>query len=290
MSFIAGCVGIGWTFGVLAQLEDQNAEPIDAWQVGFWANGEWCSEVVLNFKPVALTQFAGKTDTWVVLGMDGEIAWIQGVNGKSPQIRIEQIGDGSLPAFTMIRNFRDGLVATGMGRWVFYLERNRWSNLGSGFAPDQPNELIGFEALESVEGELYACGWRGEIWWCENGLWRLADSPTNLILTSMTAHPAGRLITCGRLGMVLVGRRDSWNIIDHQQTDEDFWSVAVFQGRTYLCSMCAIYELDAERLSPVDDGSDSDSYYSLSANNVIMLSVGENAIRLTDGKDWRDII
>lgn len=290
MSFITGCVGVGRTLGVLAQLEADDDKPVDAWQVGFWADGRWRSELTLDFKPVALSPFVAQPDTWVVLGVDGNVLWIEGASAKQPNIRRHRIGDGSLPAFTAVRDFGIGLVATGMGRRVHWSDGSGWQLLGRGLVPDHPGELVGFEAMATVEGELYVCGWGGEIWFLKDGVWERVDTSTNIILTGAAAHPRGEVIICGRLGTILHGRREQWALVEHQQTNEDFWSVATFQGRTYCSSMRTIYELVGQRLIPVDDGSTSGSYYHLSANNMIMASIGADAVSVTDGEDWNEII
>jgi hypothetical protein len=290
VSLITGMVGIGRRLGVLAQLEDDDAQPIDGWQVGFWQDGSWHAELVLDFKPVALSPFGTDPGRWVVLGMEGEVLWLDNVGAPSQRERRDQIGDGSLPAFTTLAPFGSGIAATGMGRAVYWSNGAGWRTLGAGLLPDQPAELVGFEALAAIDDEFYACGWRGEIWYLVEGVWRQAHVPTNVILTGAAASQSNDVIVCGRLGTLLRGRRERWAMIDHQQTEEDFWSTATFQDSVYISSMLAIYELSDGHLAPVDDGSTAGSYYHLSANEQIIASIGATAVLVGDGEDWQQIL
>lgn len=289
MSFVTGTAGRGQCLAVLAQVEAEDGELLDDWRVGFWVDGDWRSELEFDFKPVALAPFGDQPDAWAILGVRGQVLWIEDATTRQT-IHEDHVAVGLQPAFTTIRPFGTGLAAAQMSRSVYRSNGRGWQLLGSGMRSEQPGEFAGLEALAEIDGELYGCGWRGEIWYIQDGIWRQPDSPTNTILTGAAVHPAGEVIICGRLGTILRGRHDRWAIVDHQQTDEDFWSVAVFQGRIYLSSMRAIYELVDRRLIPVDDGSTTVSYYHLSANDQIMVSIGARSVLVTDGKEWQQII
>lgn len=281
MSFVTGATGKGQSLAVLAQVEAEG-ELLDEWRVGFWEDGDWRSELELDFKPVAISPFGERPDAWAVLGFEGEVLWIEDATTQQT-IREDRVAASSQAAFTTIRSYGAGIAAAQMGRQVHWSDGTCWRPLGSGMTIEQSGEIVGFEALAAFEGELYASGWKGEIWYLESGLWRRVDTPTSMILTGAAAH-VDEMIICGRLATILRGRRDQWVVVDHQQTDEDFWSVAVFQGRTYLSSMLAIYELVDERLVPVDDGSTTGTYYHLAANDQIMASIGAETVLVKIGR------
>jgi hypothetical protein len=153
-------------------------------------------------------------------------------------------------------------------------------------------ELVGFEALCAMdESTLYAAGWGGELWCLEKNIWQPIDSPTNLILTGLTAISEDEVVyTCGRQGILLQGNKNAWSVVDHAATEEDFWSVAYFRDQVYLSSLQSIYVLVGDSLERVDDGSETGSYYHLSANDDIMISVGAAAILLFDGDEWVELV
>ena len=123
----------------------------------------------------------------------------------------------------------------------------------------------------------------------ENEAWRSTDSPTNLILTGLTVAPDGQqMYCCGRQGMLLRGDKTHWTVVEHGLA-EDFWSVECFRGRVFVASLRSIFELKGERLERVDDGSPAGSYYRLSANDDVLLSVGSAALLLFDGDRWAAI-
>jgi hypothetical protein len=288
MSFITGAVGPGRSLAVLAQEEDEDGQLLDAWRVGFWRDDDWRAELDLDFKPVAISPLGIRPDSWVILGIDGDVLWVQDAVTQCTT-RNDSVVDTSQSAFTVIRPFGIGVAAAGMRREVHQSDGNGWQLIGGRMPIERPHEIAGFEDLAGRPDEFYACGWRGEIWFLERGLWHQVNSPTNVILTGAVMQTSGEMIACGRLGTILRGRRDRWAVVDHQQTDEDFWSVAVFRGRTYVSSMRTIYEIVEDQLIPVDDDSTSSSYYHLSANDLIMVSIGSSAVLVTDGQEWQEI-
>lgn len=288
MSFITGAVGVGRSAAVLAQIED-DGEPVDAWRIGFWRDGEWRAEMPLDDNPVALCPLAVTPDTWAVLSSEGLLTIIEDAIG-SPRIRTDEILDNPPFAFTAIARYGTGLATLGMSRQVLWNGQGGWRQLGTGLPLEQPGQLIGFEAAMEFGNDLYAFGWDGEIWQLSNAVWRRIASPTNLILTDAAAMPSGDLIVTGQSGTLLRGRQDSWEAIDHAQTSDDFWSAASFLGQTYISSMNGIFLLQDDQLSLVDDGSQEGSYYRLSANSDIMISVGSRCVLMTDGDKWQRIV
>ncbi len=290
MSFITGAVGNGRSVAVLAQVDDEDGEPLDAWRLGIWRDGVWRAEHPINDNPVALCKLEKRPDSWAVLGSEGELTIIEDAI-SAPNVHVEMIVEQAPYAFTSIGPFAGGLAVVAMARQVLWSGGSGgWRQLGSGMPMEKPGELMGFEALVELPGELYACGWSGEIWRLSDNAWRQIASPTNVILSGATVASSGEIVVCGRLGTILRGRVDRWEVIEHAQTTEDFWSVATFRERIHVSSLRGIYQLDQDHLLPVDDASPIASYYHLSANDEIMISVGARSVLLTDGDDWQQII
>jgi hypothetical protein len=290
MSFITGAVGNGRSVAVLAQVDDDDGEPLDAWHLGVWRDGEWRAEHPLNEAPVALCKLGSSDDSWAVLGSEGELTLIHDAI-SAPRLRVERIVKSPEYSFTVIRPFGNGLAVAGMARRVLWSADGRaWRRLSRGMPEEGPDELVGFEALVALSGDLYALGWEGEIWRLSDDTWHQVASPTNVILSGAAVAPSGEIVASGQHGTLLRGRADHWEVIEHEQTTEDLWSVATFRERVHVSSMRGIYTLETDRLSLVDDGSRNASYYHLSANDEIMISVGATCVLLTNGDDWEQII
>lgn len=288
MQFITGATGSNNNFAIMGQQENTDDSPVDLWTVGFWSDGDWRAQIDLDFNPVALCAMPGTDENWAILGSNSEIL---GVSSALSDLKTNLTNvDSSNPvSFTSLCRFRGGLTAAQLGRKVYWSDGGTWHALGTGLAVSQEGKTVGFEAMVALGDQLYGVGWQGEIWWIRDQQWSLVDSPVNTILTSV-ALVEDEIIACGRLGIILRGKEDRWEIIDQQQTTEDFWSVVTFNGRIYISSMTAIYELREEKLYPVDDDSLIGSYYHLSANDQILISIGARSVMMFDGDRWQSVI
>ncbi|MEJ2694150.1 MAG: hypothetical protein P8166_14190 [Candidatus Thiodiazotropha sp.] len=272
---------------MLGQQEDESGNPAELWTAGFWIDGEWRSELDLNFNPVSIAALPGSRDRWVILGSENGILWVDST-ATIPSGRRTHVNDSDPVAFTNLCVYNGGVAAAQLGHKIYWSEGADWLTLGTGLPKSSGGATVGFEAMTTLDDCLYGVGRRGEIWCMRNSRWTQIHSPVNIILTGVTSAD-GEIIACGRLGMIARGHDDCWRVVDHDQTDEDFWSVVYFKGRIYLSSMTGIYELSDDLLTPVDDDSEVGSYYHLSANSEIMISVGARAVSMFDGDQWRQL-
>jgi hypothetical protein len=289
MTFVAGCVGADRSLAVIAQAEGDDGELLDDWRIGFWREGEWRAEMPVAFALVAIMPVRDRVDSWVALGNRGEILWIDQATGQRT-VREEKVLTASSADFTAIAQFGHTVAVAQMGRRVFGSTGSGWQPLGVNLPPHQPGETLGFLDMVACDDNLFCCGWKGDIWRLHGNTWTQEDSPTNVILTSITATASNEVLICGRLGTILRGFTDRWVRVDHQQTDEDFWSITTFRGRIYLASLRGIYELQGEKLTPVDDDTPTASHHKLSANDEMMLSLGSRTLLITDGGQWTQIL
>jgi hypothetical protein len=134
--------------------------------------------------------------------------------------------------------------ACGMNRVV--LKRRsigKWSSVGPGALKNDPN-VVGFEDIAGYSAsELYAVGWGGEIWWCDDGKWRRANNATSEILTSLTCAPNGHVYVVGHNGVMIKGRRDQWELVKTGR-QENLKDVAQLNGQIYVCTDFAILKLE----------------------------------------------
>jgi hypothetical protein len=118
-------------------------------------------------------------------------------------------------------------------------------------------------------------------------IWQQLQSPTNLILTDVCCAEDGNVYACGQAGTLLRGRNDTWDVIDHGATTEDFWSVVWIHGALYLSTMLGIFVLRDDALQMINMGDDhASTYYHLSAADDVLWSIGAKDLMAFDGTTW----
>lgn len=185
------------------------------------------------------------------------------------------------------------VYAVGMDRQVYRREApNRWVAFDQGARPKAGSKkVVGFESVDGFSTkEIYAVGWDGEIWRCDGKKWAAVDSPTNVVLTRVCCAGDGQAYACGRRGLLLRGRNDSWEVLEHESTTEDLWDLCWFEDRLYLSSTRAVFTLEGDALKPVKFGKDAPGTCGrLSAADGVLWSVGAKDVMAFDGKKWSRI-
>ncbi|MCE9529813.1 MAG: hypothetical protein K8T89_01530 [Planctomycetes bacterium] len=256
-----------------------------------WGNGKYfafemvdrCVGVAVARYPIEQGIFVGESGKVFAMGSNDQHEETIGTGKDSPK------GRGPLRCARAI----DGKIyAAGMDRQVYLRQdRNQWAAIDLGARPRKMNEdeIIGFEGIDGFgPKDLYAVGWNGEIWQYKGKRWKRIDSPTNVILTNVCCAGNGKVYACGRVGMLLRGRDDDWEVIAHESTEQDFWGIAWYNDRLYLASMHAVFTLeDDDSLKVVDFDNDvPDTYYHLSAGDGMLWSIGPKDVMAFDGKEW----
>jgi hypothetical protein len=292
MGFITGRAGQGKAFAVIAQMEDDAGEEIDAWQLGFWRDGAWQADKVLYFKPAVITPVPAGPDAWFVLGEEGQCLWVDVAGQQVNVLREGQVGGGGvLPMFTDACAFGGGVAAIGMDRKVWFTADGHWAPLGTGLPERQRGETVGLQALAAHEGQLGACGWAGEMWMLSGQHWRRSEIPTNMILAGLAIAPEGQWFVCGRYGTFYRSTLDQWEDLNKGALPDDLWSVVHFKGRLFVSAIRSNFEFIDDQFKPVNDDMPDATYYHLSANQDVMVSVGHRSVLATfDGDDWVRVI
>lgn len=178
--------------------------------------------------------------------------------------------------------------AVGLRGCVFALDDSgRWSWSGKGL-PEEVN-------LEAIDGygieDLFAVGFRGEIWHFNGKVWESEVVPTNVNLTSVLCTPEGVVYAAGHSGTLLRGSRGMWEILAQEVAKEDLWDLEWFGGRLFASSLGGVYSLNGNALEPVNFGATRpESTYRLSATRELLWSVGEGDVMAYDGAQWRRVV
>lgn len=191
-----------------------------------------------------------------------------------------------------VRRIGDHVYAVGGDRQAFRRERaGEWTSIDDSARPDfEDTTIFGFESIDGfAENDIYAAGWKGEIWHFDGSMWRLQPSPTNILLTTVCCGADGYVYIAGREGLLLCGRNNHWDIVDTGDIRADFWSATWFDGFLYLSGMQGLYRLMNGQLEFVDPGLGPTSFNTLAVEGNEMWSIGATDIVAFDGVQWRRI-
>lgn len=185
--------------------------------------------------------------------------------------------------------------AVGTGRQAYRREGNGiWKSIDEWSQMDS-KELVKF-SFESIDGfneeDIYVVGWEGEIWHYNGKKFRKIDSPTSLSLHRVKCADDGKVYISGKNGILLRGREDKWELIEHNKIKDDIWGIEWFYGTIYVSTTYMIYQLKGDELETIDykDGDIPGTCYHLSAVDEVMWSIGPNDIIEFDGRKWLRIV
>ena len=156
-------------------------------------------------------------------------------------------------------------------------------------------DLLRIFDIEAIHGfdaaDIYAVGYRGELWHFNSKTWTKHELPTNAYLTTVKCTGDGTVYIAGHGGILIRGREHMWEIIDHKETIDDLWDLEWFEGELYISTMSNVYQLKKDGLELVNFGDNPPkSCYQLSSAKGVMWSIGEKDIMSFDGKKWTRIV
>lgn len=201
-------------------------------------------------------------------------------------------GPNDLLQLRCIRPIGRRIYAVGLGRHAYRrTQPGVWEAFDEGvFVPrDRRTAPVGFEAIDGLrENAIYAAGYLGEIWYYDGTGWLQQDSPTNVVLNCLRCRTADEVFIGGMSGTIIRGSNGSWEVLEQDETEEDFWGMTIFQGSVYLANYDGVFMLDGDTVETVDMGltrTITTAY--LDADDKVMWSVGQKHLAVTeDGKTW----
>ena len=244
--------------------------------------GEWrdCGQV--SWSTIAVCFVRSPSLRFLAVSEDGEVYTY--VSGESTAESI----DPAPAALAAVSEIDGQAYACGMLRQVYVrTAEGKWKDL-SAPAP-KPGVTAGFEAISGYgKDDIYAVGWEGEIWQRKRGKWIERESPVNIILTGVTCCDDGYVYVCGQNGTLIKGRDDEWQVVDQDDTEDDFWDIHAFQGVVYACSFNGLFQIKKDVLSAVKFGKDAPgTFHRLTSADGVLWSVGAQDVFAFDGKKWK---
>jgi hypothetical protein len=197
-----------------------------------------------------------------------------------------------------------GLRAIGSSIYVAGMRRQVYRRINSGkwvsihemviSKPENYLDVRGFEAIDGIsEDEIYAVGYKGEIWRYHKEEWQKIDSPTNLRIECIRVTSSGIVYACGQKGMLLRGHDDTWVVIRQEETEDDFWGLEWFRNRLYVATNKELFILNNhDELTPINSKLPGRRTYSqLHAGQGVLWSIGAKHLAWTeDGEIWHDVV
>ena len=247
--------------------------------------GKWADCVNTDWDSTAIAVARLPAPKLVTIGENGDVVLYLG-GGKTAKETIK-------PEPVAIRNARGiaGYVfACGMGRQVFKrVDERVWQDISVPGA--RSDEAAGFEAIDGYsEKEVYAVGWRGEIFQYDGRKWTAQVGPSSLILSAVCCAPDGVVYAAGQRGTLLRGRNGGWEQVGFEQEFSlDVWDLCWFKDKLYVATARTLFTLERDQLIEVDFGAHGPlSCYSLStATDEVLWSVGKSDVASFDGERWR---
>ena len=297
LSFVSGYVQDIEHILVTAQIDElaEVGEP-DSFVLS-WKHSDykWWETCDLEWSVTRICVFSGQTEQIFATGPLGRVV-IHENNG----MREEDI-DSSSKGISLHGDIRDlefigeHLYATGMGRQVYRrVGDDHWVHQDLGVLQHLSiTEVTGFNSIDGLdEDDIYAVGFYGEIWQFHKQSWQQLESPTNVILNKVKVIGKDLVYVCGQQGMLLVGAKNQWKIIEHDVTKDQIWDMEWFHNSLYLTTDTCIYRLHSDQtleLVDINLGYQITCGF-LHAKDGLMVATGRKDIVWTnDGVIWQDI-
>jgi len=191
-----------------------------------------------------------------------------------------------------VRAIGDYFVAVGMKRQVYRrkIVKGPWSRFDAGvLLEDSSLDIAGFLSVDGIgNDEIYAVGYRGEIWMRNAKEWQQINSPVKTRLECVRCGADGTVLICGENGVILKGSKKQWQVVDTKGIKDTFKSAAQFKGQWYVADEeGGLYVVKDDGLHVEPDFAKLKATTGvLDSNGSALLSLGEEDIVLFDGKKW----
>lgn len=289
--FTCGLVVKAGTLIIPAQYNSLPNEPMS--RVAFCFDDNWVYNDVDN-DVIGAVCFRHSDNSLWMLGRNGNIRHVksgsadftlENIRGKFENHRIETDRRGEL---LCIREIANELYICGQSSQVYRHSNGAWTDISPAGAQ------VGSPTLESLDGlshdNIYAVGEKGHILHYDGSRWSTLDSPTNRPLSRVLCTREDEVYACGNDGLLLVGNRHGWQVIDTQRT-LNFWDMALYNGHLYLAHVHGLVRYDGQDFVDVDTGIDPPpGAHKLDAGDGLLYSFGVDDLLKFDGKQWERLI
>ncbi|MEE9129612.1 MAG: hypothetical protein V3T84_06300 [Phycisphaerales bacterium] len=290
--FVEGYVARKDLVGIVTYLEE--LEGTDAEHTRFYMLGDHWSHLEIDHEIVSMVKHLIKPDTpsWQLLSKRGVVVGLTAAGVVQEEIKDAGTGPQSYGYLSQIREIDGTLYTCGMCRQVYKRSGRGWVHMDDGILA--PRESVDF-CLESIDGtdeaNLYAVGWKGEIFHFDGKKWDKISSPTNLDLERVRCAGPDLVYICGQNGVLLRGSGSTWEAFQDDDFDEDLWGLEIFNDMPYVAWRGGLLRFDGAGLIPVETGLEPPiDGGRLHAADGLLWSFGEEHLACFDGKKWERVI
>ncbi len=183
---------------------------------------------------------SAKGDDWIVCDENFQIDevlkktnWCPIPNNQKGHLAKGMVNiDGDVYAYGIIRSIFKYIRAR---QWENITDKEVHSNLFIDVETSKERMVggwVGFNAVDGFdESDIYAGGNKGDFWHYNGNKWTRKELPLNSDISSIACTSTGQTYIGCRIGPVLAGRNDQWEIIDDAK---QITHIAWFKGRVYF--------------------------------------------------------
>lgn len=256
-----------------------------------WFDDDWSHELIDDNSICSVIIIEEPKSKILSIGVDGRVDVDDADTGMGVEyVDKSERGPNYSETLRCAKVINNYVYAAGMARQIY--RRNGpddWVQFDDGVYMSRGNRdyAAGILDIDGFNNELYAVGYKGEIWYYNGNNWEQSDTPTDIALTKVIC--VGDIVyIVGLSGIIIKGTHNLWEVIEQDVTKDDFWGIASFMKRIYVANYSGVYELSVNELIKVDFKlEDSVSTAYLDAHDDVIWSVGEKDIVISeDGVKW----
>ncbi len=269
----------------LAEERQQHAIPL------FYKKDAWAfisDEPVLPWLVSGIASNNKSFSPTIFVGWGGQVLVIEG--DKCYREAILRKDSSYVSIVRSVVAISDVFYAVGMRRQVYKrTSKSNWVEIDQGVQYLGERIDIGFNAIDGYGNtEIYAAGSNGELWLYDNNLWHEIQIPTNVHLHSLYCASDGYVYISGKLGVLIRGRYDSWEILDID-IKETIWDIHWFENKLYLITNTGIYfYIDSIIEKVQDELLDYKGFLRFSSSKDTLWVFGQKKIVQFDGLTWSE--
>lgn len=280
--------------GAIAYLDD--LKEMDTEHTRFYmfsiSDNDWVHhEVEHAIVSVTYQRVKGKY-AWHLLSKRGVVVTIESGSVSETEIKTAGTGKNRYGYVHQIREIAGELYICGMGRQVYKNLERSWVSIAQRILAPIDSVEYNFKSIDGTSStDIYAVGWKGEIFHYDGKDWKQCSSPTNINLNAVKCVDPNTVYICGRNGILLKGSMDAWSVYAAEDFEEDLWGLDVFDGKPYIAYRNGIAMFDGNSIIPVDTKlkPEPDSGV-LQSNGDELWSFGNNDLCYFNGESWERVI
>lgn len=204
-------------------------------------------------------------------------------------------GNGKYGYVKRIKSIADQIYVCGDLHQVYKRENGLWRHIDDQILIHDL-KTVG-QALNDIAGtasdDIYTVGDGGAIFHYDGKHWKDTVSPTSCHLERILCVSKDEVYICGSNGVFLRGNYLSgWEILgDQDSLKEDFWGMAMFQGKLYLATPLRIVTWTGVDFEEVNISFESKgAFHRLSVSDSVLWSIGVHDLACFDGQQWEKML